>query len=169
MRHHLLSFVAVLPLALSGCVLDFDFDEWDTEPVGGALVVEDAFVEGDLGSVEGVSSEARVASAYESYGYVNIELRAQGRGWAVMHMLDLETEQLQAGDVYDSAAPGTPHVGVLGCSGPSDGQWDYDVSADRVVVEVFEGSEPDMLRVEYRAEYTSNGQVATGSFEVAQF
>ena len=171
MRIHALLLALALPV-FPGCVLDFDFDDWDTAGSGESLVVDDAYVEGDLGDVQGVSSEARVANAYESYGYVNIELRAQGRGWAVMHMLDLETDELQVGDRYDSQDHATPYVGLVGCSGPEDNTWDFDRSADRVVVEVEEGSTPDKLRVQYRAEYSTydgETQYASGSLEIERF
>ncbi len=87
-----------------------------------------------------------------------------------MHVLDLETDQLRAGDVYDSDDR-TSYVSVLGCSGPSDGQWTYDDFADRVVVEVEQGDEPTKLRVHYYAEYERYGertQVVRGSFDVRQ-
>lgn len=163
----LLTLLLALP-ALPACVLDFEFDDFGSSRE--ALAVDDAYVEGDLGDVNGVSAEARVVSAYESFGHVDVELRAQGRGWAVMHMLDLETDQLRAGDVYDSDDR-TSYVSVLGCSGPSDGQWTYDDFADRVVVEVEQGDEPTKLRVHYYAEYERYGertQVVRGSFDVRQ-
>ncbi len=168
MRTHALLLALALPV-LPGCVLDFDFDDWSSSR--DALAVDDAYVEGDLGEVQGVSSAARVESATQGDGYLHIDLRAQGRGWAVMHAIDLETESLEVGDVFDSEDPST-YVGVLGCSGPADGQWEFDRSADRVVVEVHEGSARDKVRLQYRASYaTYEGEIqyATGSLEVERF
>lgn len=160
--------LALLLPALPACVLDFDFDDWSSSSE--ALAVDDAYVEGDLGDVQDVSTDARVVSAYESFGHLDIELRAQGRGWAVMHAIDLETDQLRAGDVYDSDDT-TSRVSVLGCSGPSDGQWTYDDFADRVIVEVEQGAAPNQLRVHYYAEYEPYDQprqTVRGSFVVTQ-
>ena len=160
--------LALLLPALPACMLDFDFDEWSSSSE--ALAVDDAYVEGDLGWFTGVSADARVVSAYQSFGHIDVELRASGRGWAVMHAIDLQTDQLRAGDVYDSAET-TSRVSVLGCSGPTDGDWTFDDFANRVIIEVEQGEASNQLLVHYYAEYESYDhprQAVRGSFVVTQ-
>ncbi len=56
---------------------------------------------------------------------------------------------------------------VLGCSGPSDGNWDYDRTSDEVTVQVEEGPEVGTITLRYTAEMPSSDWDSTESTTVA--
>jgi hypothetical protein len=58
-------------------------------------------------------------------------------------------------------------VRVLGCSGPSRGNFTYDRNADTVTIDVMPGSAPDTRRMVFKATYTNGAatQQVQGSFE----
>lgn len=179
-------FALVLALAvptLPGCYFDLTDDGGDwTEPApdrgyyGGeetALTVSDGALEGTFGTIA-ATGEARVQTAYSYSDYAYIELRARGVRGAVMAGLSInqgDISDLVVGETYvssgDTWGGSAMFFSVLGCSGPSDGNWDYDRTSDEVTVQVEEGPEVGTITLRYTAEMPSSDWDSTESTTVA--
>ena len=166
MRRSLVRF-APLALALAGrpgCF--YDLGSWDTggddtaigfDGAYNELEATDATMNGEVGGVE-LSGESRIQSAYGWSDYVYIDLRANGRRGAAMNAITIEggLEALEVGeelhfDGDDRYGSASTYVSVLGCAGPSDGNWDFDRSADQVTVQVEPGPTEDTVQLQYTA------------------
>ncbi len=58
-------------------------------------------------------------------------------------------------------------IDAIGCAGPEDGMWEFDVPADEVDVTIEEGEEPGTQVLNYFAtfyDYEGNKSSAEGSF-----
>jgi len=157
--------LAAAVMGMSGCLYDFDFGEdgWDEDPYYyddyTELEASGGVLEGELGLVQ-VDGDARIYEASD-WGYgASIELRNNGVGGTGMNRLDIDgvdISELEAG-TYEStgytatSSTGDPNFSVMGCSGPSDGNWDYDVSADHVSVVVTE-LDPWTVRIDWTATF----------------
>ena len=47
------------------------------------------------------------------------------------------------------------HVTLIGCSGPAEGAWDWDHSAEEVTIDVSEGSSPETLVIDFRGVFST--------------
>jgi hypothetical protein len=142
-----------------------------------SLSLANGYQEGDMGDVAAFSGETFVADGYSYEGYTHVRLESQGSDWWVMSLVDVTgppLETLVPGTVYRSAQTGViddddVDIDIVGCSGPTQGNWTYDTHATRSEMEV-EDLGDGWRRVYFRAWYadTSSGpeQLATGSFDV---
>lgn len=134
-------------------------------------------LQGNLGNITSFSSDAPELSIRRSTGsaYVRIDaLNASARWWAMTALTvtgGLTHASLQPGAHLSFTPSSTStnglRVSVLGCSGPARNNYTYDHPADRVDVDVMDGSEPDTHRMVFTA-YFRNGsamQTVQGSFE----
>jgi len=139
---------------------------------------------GDLGQVEGFDG-AQATIAGSDYGTSSSSVRIDAentadRWWAMAQLSvtgSLHHPSLVPGAhmVFNSRnravtrpTSGAPalHVSVLGCSGPRLNQFNYDRSADEVVVDVSAGPTEDTRRLTFDATFAgpSGEQHVTGSF-----
>lgn len=182
------SLVASMSLSLGGCFLmtlersgtrsdtpspapTYNSSSSNTE-VGQAEMLQ-----GNLGNVTSFSSRAPELSIRRSTGsaYVRIDALDGSARWWAMNALTvtggLTHASLQPGAHLSfsstTASVSGLRVSVLGCSGPARNNYTYDHPADRVDVDVMEGSEPNTNRMVFTA-YFRNGsamQSVQGSFE----
>jgi hypothetical protein len=144
------------------------------------VVVSDGVVEGAMGDYDGF-----VAPAYEQTGYTtgtdaNVTLHA-GTGYWVMTGVTvtggLDHPDLVPGTIhtfndetraaaYSSTYGETLSVDVLGCSGPTQGNYTYDSHANEVVVQVEDGLYENERVFYFTARFDNYGtvQTTTGSF-----
>ncbi len=77
---------------------------------------------------------------------------------------DMDVEEPPAED--DSA----DDVFVIGCSGPTDDEWNFDEPAEEVTMEVEEGPEPETLKLTFTSRFPSyfggEGEIVRGSVVV---
>ncbi|MBO6933794.1 MAG: hypothetical protein JJ863_02425 [Deltaproteobacteria bacterium] len=159
-----LTLVAAV-MGMSGCLYDFDFgeDTWEEDPYYYGeyteLEASAALLDGELGLVQ-VDGDARIYEASD-FGYgASIELRSEGLGGTGMNRLnidgvsiaELEPGTYESTGYYTTSGTGDPNFSVTGCSGPSDGNWDYDVGADYVQVVVTE-VDPWTVRIDWTATF----------------
>lgn len=167
MSRTLTTIVVLIGSIGSGCLFergagsDYTYAAPDASPSLGyaerPLSVRDATLQGSAGEVViGEPVTARIAYATVSRdGSATLELRAMGRGGALMQLYRIaDFPDLAPGDElvvdnveyrsYDS--PPLP-AETVGCSGPRDGEWTFDTSADQVVLQVVEGPQPGTLRL----------------------
>lgn len=184
MRHTLALALALVLPALPGCYLDLGGDDWGGEPWPGssaesALSTSGGQVNGEIGS-RSVAGTADIRSAYEygegDYGHTYLELWGDTRRGAAMVGLTLNglsIADLEPGDTITGSGVGS-YASVMGCSGPSAGDWEYDVSTDDVTVQVEAGPSPDTLQLHFEAELppsyssTEPGTTVNGSVVVAR-
>jgi len=180
MNRHSTAVLALALLGASGCFYlpGADEDErWESEPdpyghVEEPLLVESASQSGTLGDVEGFSAFATASSAWYREGLGRFQLDSIGEGWWVMsrvEVADLDLLHAPPGTYRTvSAVPGdatTPHVGVIGCSGPQPGNFVFDGPAEEAEVTLTDNGDGSRT-VEYRASFrTYDGatQVVFGS------
>lgn len=174
-----LIMIAVLVTA-PACV--FDYPGWGDDDWGRTesnLSTSNPDMDGSIGDVQ-VSGEAWVESASSYDGYAHIDLRARGRGGVIMQAIDIDgLERLQIGDSYTVDGLGRydddayPYVSVLGCSGPSNNNWDFDSTADEITVTVDPGPTADTMQVNVTATwdgyYDEPSQTVEGSIVVATY
>ena len=185
MNHMIRTTLAASLLSLGACYFDLDRseggggDDWTApEPYYGGswseLRASDGILDGELGNVE-LTGEARVAEAYTWGTGATIDLRQSGRGGAAMNALTVDgisLENLAAGTyVTDGGAWGRSssesdiYFSVIGCAGPSEGNWELDLPAERVEVQVAE-LEPGVQQITWVATFDVDGprvQETTGS------
>jgi hypothetical protein len=145
------------------------------------IVVQDGILAGAMGDYSGFEAVAYEQTAYD-YGYsANVRLDA-GEGYWVMTSFNIEGglnhPDLAPGAhlVFDNAARYDTYyepsaepelfVSVVGCSGPSQGDYTYDDTATEVVVDVEQGLTENDRVILFTATYDHYGtpQVVEGSF-----
>jgi hypothetical protein len=161
-------------LGMSGCLYDLDFggDSWDEDPYYAGsysdLEATGAELDGELGLVQ-VEGAARVYDASD-WGYgASIDVRNDGVGGTGMNRLDidgvsiteLEPGSYESTGYYTTSSAGDPNFSVTGCSGPDDGVWDYDVTADHVQVTVTE-LDPWTVRIDWVATFPETSTYGSG-------
>lgn len=170
--------LAAALMGMSGCVYDFGFGDdfgdegWDDDPIYygdySDLEASGALLDGELGLVQ-VDGNARIHEAAD-WGYgASIELRAEGVGGTGMNRLDidgvsiteLEPGTYESTGYYTTSSTGDPNFNVTGCSGPRDGEWDYDVSADHVSVVVTE-IDAWTVRIDWTATFPETSTYGRG-------
>jgi hypothetical protein len=143
------------------------------------LIVENGHQSGDMGDIEGYSASTFQEQGYTSDGYTQVRLDSQGEGWWVMASITISGADLdelepdivyatETSGVYDGETDEGPSVNLVGCSGPTFGNYTYDTSAQRTELEVQDLGDGSR-RVFYRAWFApSDGgdlQLAEGSFD----
>lgn len=174
------TFLAILTIlaAAPGCMFDYPGwgdDDW-TSSSSSRLSTSDPDMVGGIGGVN-VTGDAWINDAYAYDSYAHIDLRARGAGGVIMQAIDIEgIDRLRIGDSYTVDGIGRydddayPYVSVLGCSGPSDGNWDFDSSADEITVQVDPGPTTNTMRINVTARwdgyYDEPSQTVEGSVVV---
>ena len=164
-------------------VFAFDGGE-DGEP----LAVRNSTLAGDMGPVRGFADGIWLEHGGQAdrWAWVEIQAADRGAGWAAMSRVQVTggLELLEPGltRTFEGGAfaepgfveePGgepTLFVDVVGCSGEMPGEWEFDLPAEQVEVQVDEGSEAGWVEVRFEATFRGfdvpETQVVTGSFEV---
>ncbi len=170
-----LTLIAAL-FGMSGCIYDLDFgeDSWDEDDSAyydsgySDFEASGAELDGELGLVQ-VEGAARVHDTAD-WGYgASIELRNEGVGGTGMNRLDIDgvnITELEPGSYtstgyYTTSSTGDPSFNVTGCSGPSDGNWEYDVSAEQVEVTVTE-IDAWTIRIDWTATFPETTTYGSG-------
>lgn len=182
------ALVASMSLSLGGCFLmtlersGTRSDTNATPPTYNSTsssteVGQAEMLQGNLGNVTSFSSAAPELSIRRSTGsaYVRIDaLNTSARWWAMTALTvtgGLTHASLQPGAhltfTSSSASTNGLRVSVLGCSGPARNTYSYDHPAERVDVDVMEGSDPNTNRMVFTAYFRHDGAMQTvqGSFE----
>jgi hypothetical protein len=180
-------------LALSGCYLDFDHggsgyygDSSDPyyDPGTSSVPITATIHSGDMGGVHDFSGNITSATADSYGGWANVHVTSASRsgGWAAMSILDiqggLEHPDLRPGAHFEFTSAGYGYsdgtelfISAVGCSGPTEGTWEFDQGADNVVVDVFDAG-GGTVEVRYAAQFNSydydtgasTPQTVTGAF-----
>jgi hypothetical protein len=184
-----LAIITMLCTTTTGCMFDYltDWDDDDTyyddyeDPYAyseATVEIDDAYLAGDLGNYEGFVEPAYETSGNTYGDNTTVEIHG-GEDYWVMTRLEIQGS-LQHRDLapgahlefdnstygWDDSGEPQLFVSVVGCSGPSHGDWDYDSTAGRVVVDVEQGPTPNDRVVHFQADYDYEGtvQVLDGSF-----
>lgn len=184
----------VLGLAAGGCNIsttppEEDFANTEADWAEQApLDLREGRLAGQMGDVDGLEDGGLTLRGYgEQGGPAVIELHAATSDGAAMAMLSVypsldhpslvpgaELHRNGAGDLYG----GDLELDVLGCSGLSEGAWEFDEMADEVDVTVTDADGDDCMELTFTATFpgamtfsedvTTIGQRQTvvGSFEV---
>lgn len=164
---------------MSGCWGGWGFgsyyDYGDESYESSNLEVDNGYQAGSMGDIRSYEAAASRHSG-NAYGrYTQVRLDSEGSGFWVMSSITIsgvDLAELEPGVVYATPTSGVyeegePEVSVLGCSGPSYGNYTYDQTADRTEIEV-EDLGDGARRVFFRAWFESDGseQLTEGSFDV---
>jgi hypothetical protein len=149
----------------------------DSSGTSGDLRVENGYQSGAMGEVEEYSATTFQEQGYVSDDYAHVRLDSQGSSWWVMSSIDIsgvDLDALEPDVVYLSAPRGTvlaenvPNISVVGCSGPSFGNYTYDATATRAEIEVQDLGD-GARRVFFRAWFSPRGgrseQLTEGHFD----
>ncbi len=159
----------------SGCLFPdfFDVGDDDYSGYGNELETSNPSLQGELGEREFVGERARVTESYSFTNQTSIEIHVSNRRGAAMNVLNLNVsvEDIEVGDIYENNVDDyDTDVDILGCAGPSEGNWDFDSYADQATVTVHEGSTPDSVVLVYEArwdaEFGDPSSEIQGSVEV---
>jgi len=187
-----LTLALTLGVGLSGCVLD----DLMGDPYGsGAGVaprpdpgydpsnidVKGATLVGEMGSVRDIAGPATYTEAWGDGYWASINVHSEGSRGFAMGIVNfeggLDHADLVPGAILrfsntdygpDAYDPSMLRISVTGCSGPSDGDWQFDAPADEIEVKVSEGAEPGYLHFEVNAHWNAGGQNATAEFEARE-
>lgn len=153
----------------------YDDGYYDGSYSSSNLEVDNGYQAGEMGDIRDYGSEASRHSGYAYEGYTHVRLDSEGSGWWVMSSIDIsgvDLADLEPGVVYATPTSGVyedgePQVNVVGCSGPSYGNYTFDTSAQRTEIEV-EDLGQGARRVFFRAWFVRGGeeQLTEGSFDV---
>lgn len=132
----------------------------------GNLDLRGGQIAGDIGTVRGLDEEARLRNGYGDETYASLEVHADNEDGAAMNLVEVwgGLDRLEPGTRQTFRPEDTDYEGdelsvqVIGCAGPSAYDWQYDAPADEVEVEVSEGSEPGVLRLDYTARTFRNAR-----------
>lgn len=153
-------------------------DEWvdeeydDTYANPNALDIRSASLAGDMGSVRGFADDEASFLGYDYGSYASVEVHAQAPDGAAMAILQIEGG-LDNPELVDGAhlefrnyeyTDSGLYVYVIGCSGPVEGNWVFDQSADDLVVDVSVSPEGNTV-LDFGATF-SDGQTVVGSTEL---
>lgn len=169
------------------------FDEGDTTTTDDADTMEASPVtltggslNGDMGAVEDFADEEPTLRGWNAGGYANLEIHAakadgSGAAMAIVGITGgLEHPDLQAGahlefSQYEYPEGDALHVNLIGCSGPVEGDWQFDQGADTVTLDVSPGMTTDSRVFDFTATFigydeygSTTEQTVVGSVEVGQ-
>lgn len=159
------------------------FPEGDETTVDEAVDMRGGTLLGDMGEVQGFEDEAPLLRGWSSEGYTNLEVHAakadgSGAAMAIVGITgDLSDPELQPGAHLEFSAIDYPETGLyvnlIGCSGPTEGDWQFDQSAETVTLDVSEGATPDSVTYDFTGTFVAydsygdtTSQVVIGSVEV---
>jgi len=167
------------------------FDEADTGTPGdpteldGTVDLRGGSLLGDMGDVQDFSDEEPMLRGWNADGYANLEVHAEkadGTGAAMVIVGitgGLEHQDLQDGahlefTQYEYPESGL-HVNMIGCSGPVEGDWQFDQGADTVTLDVSPGNTTDSRVFDFTATFVrydlsgeTQEQSIVGSVEVGR-
>jgi len=139
---------------------------------GGALELEQGTLRGSMGPIRDFSAAAYRYDGADYGTSANVILHA-GTGYWVMAGLNIEGgfghPDLRPGanlTFRDAERPwesGALFVSVVGCSGPSEGAFEFDDHANQVDVRIRDGATPTQRVMDFTLHFT-NGQTVDGSF-----
>jgi hypothetical protein len=149
-----------------------DSDYWSG---GSALEVKSAEIEGDLGSITTFGGHATDSNIQTSHwdGYDQVTVTVVDDEGAAMNIVEI-----QGGLNHPDLEPGSRlhfdnnvfpdaddlQISVIGCAGPSPGNWDYDRPAEEVDVEVEQDpNDEDVLMLKYTAYFPRDNYGWNGS------
>ncbi|MBI2895892.1 MAG: hypothetical protein HYY06_20210 [Deltaproteobacteria bacterium] len=151
-----------------------------------AIDITDSALAGDMGSVRGFDDEDPMHNGWAYEGWATVEIHALGQNGSDAAMTIFEIDggidhpSLRPGahfefswDAYnyDNQLDRPLRMDVVGCSGPSEGDWVFDEMANEVEVDVSEGSTPGTVVIDFTATFSAYGpddpdrQTVVGSFE----
>ena len=142
--------------SLSDPFADYDF----TALYDGQLPVAAASLIGDIGPVYGLNGTANEIYGYGDADWTSVSMTVVGDSGAGMAMVDIYGDlsalagigpvEFNGYEYYE----GDISVSIVGCSGPENGWWDFDQSAEDVVITVEEHPEnPDVMVVAFTASF----------------
>lgn len=158
-------------------------DDWvDTAPIddtwGGvqsSLVVEAREHRGTMGAVQGFDGDVVMTSGSTDANYTFIEVHSANDGWATMSQLfidgalaDLEPGTTLTFAGYEDWTGEAVHISMVGCSGPEQYAWDYDVPVEDLEVDVMPGETPEGRVLHFRGTSPS-GDVVEGEVAVEPY
>ncbi len=141
-----------------------NYSSWDVEPVA---------LNGDIGAARGLSEIGVVGEAYQDHGFSSVEIHSEEELPSSMVWINLSGDltKLSTGDVVDQGIGNSDvdsemnpfesessetYVDLIGCSGDSKYQWDYDEAADDVTLEVVD-EDDDSLEFEITGTLPAEG------------
>ncbi len=148
-----------------------EYDDTYTDP--NELELRNASLAGDMGQVRGFADETPTLLGYDYGNYAMIEVTAHGSDGAAMAILQVQGGGLDSPEFTDGAhlqyhgyeyAETGVYMYLVGCSGPSDGNWLFDEGAEDLVVDVSVTPEGTTV-LDFGATFT-DGQTVVGSTEV---
>ena len=144
-------FVAALLFAATGCVGQLE--------TGQDVEVADVHVDSIQGALGEVAFDGQpeIREMRLDRGSLHLDLRLADReqNWAVMVALTIPRSRVTDGIEGSRLALRTDEAEMVGCSGPEDGDWDYDCQPDDLNVEVVE--DKDSLMVDFDGTFTGDG------------
>ena len=159
---------------------DNDTGPWDGYP--GESIEGTGWIKGQVGPMTGLNDEVAL-NGYAESGYAWIEVLADKEEGAAMHGIDIwggldhpaltDGAKLVFGGADSSwdLDEGELFMNVWACAGATPYNWDYDHTADEVVVDVADGDEPGTLVLTYKisvVDYDDNVTNSAGSIVVAR-
>jgi len=147
-RHLILAAALTTLLGASGCVGQMGEEGTRVDSVRGSL--------GDV-AVEG-TPEIRDVRLSGSELFIDLRIQDTIGNWAMFQLTiprdhDRASDEDGVGSTSLALRPGD--ADMLGCSGPDDGDWDFDCHPDTLDVAVGEGE--DSVQVDFDGEFTSEG------------
>jgi hypothetical protein len=170
--------------ALTGCI-GFPERSWSREDVSWSepasppadsywtsnVEITNGQLAGSMGAYHGFSEVAYRQAGYSDSYYADVTLDA-GRDFWVMTRLSIEGglahPALVPGasfefDGYGYSTEGGVYISALGCSGPSEGNFEFDESAQHLTVQVEAGPTASQRVIRFNATF-SDGATVVGSF-----
>lgn len=179
---------AMMAMALvTGCT--------DGDDYGSTVGMRSSSLEGDMGNVQGLDDPGRASATSSDWGttfHVNVN-RRNDSAMAIVDLSNIGSDDFESlaghrlimrgqglevenedGTIDEELTDefGDSYISVTGCSGASEGNWDFDVPTEDVVVEISEDPEVEGgIVLSFIAEFDADNdffgaetdQVATGS------
>jgi hypothetical protein len=145
----------------------------DTSYATTAIDVRNASLSGDMGDVRDFADDDATHAAYDYGTESSIEIHARATdGSAAMAILEIQggvgNADIAPGAHYQFAnyesTPNGLYMSVIGCSGPSEGEWYFDEQASDMSVDVSATPEGTTV-IDFSARFSS-GQSVIGSTEL---
>jgi hypothetical protein len=141
-------------------------------PTGGSLDIGQGMLRGSMGPIRDFDALPYRYEGTNFGGSTNVTLHA-GTGYWVMTGLTIDGglghpdltpgASLSFRDAERPWESGALFVSVIGCSGPSEGSFEFDDHASQVDVRIREGVTPAQRHMDFTLQFTT-GQTVDGSF-----
>lgn len=157
-------------LGFTGCVAERDYaDQWDqgsfkTSGIGVPRPLElgQGAMQGDLGAVTQIDSEASSVSLWNDPGYagltINLDRGQNGTGFTTIDLsgVGLQDERFQTGEIVvfemnEQNWDENVYVTLIGCSDLGTNHW--DATADKIEVRLDPETPEEAKRVDFRARF----------------